>query len=62
MVNASPDLAGQHRPTEIHTYADHRIAMSFALAGLMIEGIKILDPSCVYVIAYIAPVSARGRR
>lgn len=46
-VNASPDLVGQRRPTEIHTYADHRIAMSFALAGLMVDGITILDPGCV---------------
>ncbi len=46
-VHASPDLIGQQRPTDIHTYADHRIAMSFALAGLMIEGINILDPGCV---------------
>jgi 3-phosphoshikimate 1-carboxyvinyltransferase len=33
--------------TRIETYADHRIAMSFALAGLVIEGITILDPDCV---------------
>lgn len=46
-VHASPDLVGQNLPTEIHTYADHRIAMSFALAGLMIDGITILDPGCV---------------
>lgn len=46
-VHASPDLVGQQRPTEIHTYADHRIAMSFALAGLVMDGIKILDPGCV---------------
>jgi 3-phosphoshikimate 1-carboxyvinyltransferase len=46
-VNSDPELAGQHLPTDIHTYADHRIAMSFALAGLLVDGISILDPGCV---------------
>jgi 3-phosphoshikimate 1-carboxyvinyltransferase len=32
---------------EIETYKDHRIAMCFALLGLRVPGIKILDPSCV---------------
>jgi 3-phosphoshikimate 1-carboxyvinyltransferase len=32
---------------EIHTYNDHRMAMSFALAGLLIPGVTILDPGCV---------------
>ena len=31
---------------EIETYDDHRMAMSFALVGLRIPGIKILDPAC----------------
>ncbi|MDB5349780.1 MAG: 5-Enolpyruvylshikimate-3-phosphate synthase [Planctomycetota bacterium] len=31
----------------IHTYDDHRMAMSFALAGLKKEGVTILDPGCV---------------
>ncbi|MDP3017229.1 MAG: hypothetical protein Q8N70_09210, partial [Deltaproteobacteria bacterium] len=26
---------------------DHRIAMSFAIAGLVIPGIKIKEPQCV---------------
>ncbi|MBY3596128.1 3-phosphoshikimate 1-carboxyvinyltransferase [Rhizobium bangladeshense] len=47
IVHADPDLAGQTLPAEIDTFADHRIAMSFALAGLKIEGITILDPDCV---------------
>ncbi|MGQ3046112.1 MAG: 3-phosphoshikimate 1-carboxyvinyltransferase [Niveispirillum sp.] len=47
IVAADPALAGQTLPTDIHTYADHRIAMSFALAGLKIHGITILDPGCV---------------
>ncbi len=32
---------------EVQTYEDHRMAMSFALAGLKIPGIKICNPSCV---------------
>lgn len=47
LVAADPALAGQRLPAAIDTFADHRIAMSFALAGLRIEGITILDPDCV---------------
>ncbi len=32
---------------EIETYGDHRIAMSFAVAGLRVPGVKILDEGCV---------------
>lgn len=32
---------------EIETYNDHRIAMSFAIAGLKTPGITICNPSCV---------------
>ena len=32
---------------EIETYDDHRIAMSFALAGLRVPGVIIRDPGCV---------------
>ncbi|MGR3303376.1 MAG: 3-phosphoshikimate 1-carboxyvinyltransferase [Candidatus Scalindua sp.] len=32
---------------EISTYDDHRMAMSFALIGLRVEGIKIENPECV---------------
>lgn len=47
LVASDPALAGQHLAAEIDTFADHRIAMSFALAGLKIHGITILDPGCV---------------
>ncbi|MCY0094121.1 3-phosphoshikimate 1-carboxyvinyltransferase [Hoeflea ulvae] len=47
IVTGDPALAGQTLPAEIDTFADHRIAMSFALAGLKIAGITILDPKCV---------------
>lgn len=32
---------------EIETYDDHRLAMSFAIAGLMVPGIKIKNERCV---------------
>jgi len=35
------------RPAEIETYDDHRMAMSFAVAGLRAPGVKIKDPECV---------------
>lgn len=47
IVASDPSLAGQNLPARIETYADHRIAMSFALAGLKVRGITILDPGCV---------------
>ena len=31
----------------IETYDDHRIAMSFAMAGLATPGVCILEPHCV---------------
>jgi 3-phosphoshikimate 1-carboxyvinyltransferase len=34
-------------PAAIETYDDHRIAMSFAIMGLRIPGIRIKDPGCV---------------
>ena len=34
-------------PATIRTYEDHRIAMSFALVGLVEEGVRISDPACV---------------
>ena len=33
--------------TEVETYDDHRMAMSFALVGLKIPGVKIKNPTCV---------------
>lgn len=35
------------RPARIQTYEDHRMAMSFALAGFMVEGVELQDPDCV---------------
>lgn len=50
IIHADPRLmqmASRNARTAIETYHDHRIAMSFALAGLKIGGIRILDPKCV---------------
>lgn len=41
-----PDAPPMHG-AEIETYNDHRIAMSFAVAGLVVPGIKILGGDCV---------------
>jgi 3-phosphoshikimate 1-carboxyvinyltransferase len=38
---------GALRPARVQTYDDHRMAMSFALVGLIAEGIEIVDPGCV---------------
>lgn len=36
-----------YRPAEIRTYDDHRMAMAFALPGLILPGVTILEPDCV---------------
>jgi 3-phosphoshikimate 1-carboxyvinyltransferase len=50
-VTTGPDwLAVEPRPLTpamVHTYADHRMAMSFAVLGAVSGGISIEDPSCV---------------
>lgn len=46
-VASDPALAGQTVDARIETFNDHRIAMSFALAGLLTHGITILNPACV---------------
>jgi 3-phosphoshikimate 1-carboxyvinyltransferase len=38
---------GEPRGAVIDTYNDHRIAMSFAIAGLQAPGMVITDPDCV---------------
>lgn len=38
---------GEYEGAEIETYNDHRMAMSFAVAGLKIPGVKIKNPKCV---------------
>ena len=39
-------VPGHLVPAEIDTYNDHRMAMSFAVAGLVHEGVTIRDPGC----------------
>lgn len=50
-VDERPDgmtiYPGQHRAAAIDTYRDHRMAMSFAIAGLRIPSVQINDPGCV---------------
>jgi 3-phosphoshikimate 1-carboxyvinyltransferase len=43
----NPPAPDQLKGARIATYNDHRMAMSFALAGLRIPGVTILDPGCV---------------
>ncbi len=38
---------GPLRGAVVETYKDHRIAMSFAVAGLRLRGMRIIDPGCV---------------
>jgi 3-phosphoshikimate 1-carboxyvinyltransferase len=42
-----PPAPDRLHPARIATYDDHRMAMSFALAGLRSPGVVILDPGCV---------------
>jgi 3-phosphoshikimate 1-carboxyvinyltransferase len=43
----NPPPPGRLHGAPIATYDDHRMAMSFAIAGLRIPGVTILDPGCV---------------
>ncbi|HLK40195.1 MAG TPA: 3-phosphoshikimate 1-carboxyvinyltransferase [Polyangiaceae bacterium] len=38
---------GAPRPADVETYDDHRMAMSFAIAGLVAPGVRIRNPGCV---------------
>jgi 3-phosphoshikimate 1-carboxyvinyltransferase len=46
LVTPDRSLIGRRIEADIHTYADHRIAMAFAQAALVIDGLRILDPGC----------------
>ncbi|HET7270576.1 MAG TPA: 3-phosphoshikimate 1-carboxyvinyltransferase [Rubrobacter sp.] len=35
------------RPAVVETYGDHRMAMAFAVTGLVASGVRIRDPGCV---------------
>ena len=47
IVLGDPALASPAKPVRLHTYADHRMAMSLALLGLRLEGVVIEDTECV---------------
>ncbi len=47
LVHGDSSLKGKTSAAQIYTYADHRIAMAFALAGIFMPGLTILDPDCV---------------
>ncbi len=38
---------GRIKPATVHTYDDHRMAMSFTVLGLAAPGVSIADPGCV---------------
>jgi 3-phosphoshikimate 1-carboxyvinyltransferase len=38
---------GVPQATTVHTYDDHRMAMSFAIAATRVSGTRIADPGCV---------------
>lgn len=38
---------GRMHPADIETYNDHRMAMCFAVAGLVVPGLRIRDKQCV---------------
>ena len=40
-------IPGKVRPALVETYGDHRMAMAFAVTGLVASGIVIRDPGCV---------------
>jgi 3-phosphoshikimate 1-carboxyvinyltransferase len=40
-------IPGKIRPGVVRTYGDHRMAMAFAVTGLVAPGISIGDPGCV---------------
>ncbi len=46
LITPDATLIGKTIDVDIHTYHDHRIAMAFALAALVIDGVRILDPGC----------------
>jgi 3-phosphoshikimate 1-carboxyvinyltransferase len=37
---------GRPRGALIETYDDHRVAMSFTIPGLVVDGVEIQNPAC----------------
>jgi 3-phosphoshikimate 1-carboxyvinyltransferase len=47
MIIEGKEASGRLSGAEIETYNDHRIAMSFGVAGLVVPGVKVLGEECV---------------
>ena len=48
IIPSNNESAGSRvRPAAVRTYGDHRMAMAFAVVGLVAPGIRIQDPVCV---------------
>ena len=47
VIEGLGDNAPPMHGAEIETYNDHRIAMCFAVAGLVVPGMKVLGEECV---------------
>lgn len=45
--SSSGAVESKVRPATVRTYEDHRMAMSFAVVGLVAPGIRIENPACV---------------
>jgi 3-phosphoshikimate 1-carboxyvinyltransferase len=46
-LTITPPASNKLQGALIETYNDHRMAMSFALAGLRVSGVRISNPGCV---------------
>lgn len=47
IIYPKENISEYNKGVTIDTYDDHRMAMSFSLAGLLIDDVKIHDPNCV---------------
>jgi 3-phosphoshikimate 1-carboxyvinyltransferase len=46
LITPDRSLIGRTVKADTETYHDHRIAMSFGMAALVVDGLRILDPGC----------------
>jgi len=47
IIPMQPTLQVRYKPVAVETYNDHRMAMSFTIAGMRIRGLSIKNPDCV---------------
>ena len=45
-MTIDPEKIEALRPAVVECYADHRMAMSFAVLGTLAPGVAIADPAC----------------